>query len=94
MTAMIYAIFLCNSAIGNCERMPPYEFDSRPACVLTMLKVFGPADANGHWKLPPLGKKPPSANGKPVTIFVNGHLYLSTMSPVQWYQCMGRPTWH
>jgi hypothetical protein len=93
MGAMIYAIFLCNSVIGNCQMMPPYVFQSKPDCMLTMLKTFGPEDANGHWKFPPLSKILPGVNDPPKTVFVNGRLYLNTMSPAQWYECEGKPTW-
>ena len=90
---MIYAIFLCNSVIGNCMVMPPYVFQSAAECKLTMLKVFGPKDQNGQWAFPPLGKQPPDINGPSRTVFVNGRLYLNTMSPAQWYECDGKPDW-
>lgn len=93
MSGMIYAIFLCNSVIGNCQMMLPQTFASSQECILTMLQTFGPRDENDHWKFPPLGKKPPDINGKPRTVFVSGRLYLDTMSPAQWFECEGKPDW-
>jgi hypothetical protein len=86
---MIYALLLCNSIIGNCIQMPSasYFFDSPKQCIAYMLREFGPA------KLPDDADVAPDPDGRPRTAFVNGRLYLKTMSPVQWFECDGKPTW-
>lgn len=87
--SVIYALFLCNSIIGNCIQMPgpSYFFESSKQCIAYMLKYYGPG------RLPADSNIVPDPNGPPRTAFVNGRLYLSTMSPVQWYECDGKPTW-